>query len=113
MLGLVGGIGADAANLLHMRSVADRLLGDRHHVSVIGAGKHQMAMATINALMGGHARVGLEDSLYIRRGALAESNAQQVEKIIRVLGELSLETATPDEARAMLGLKGRSAPARS
>jgi uncharacterized protein (DUF849 family) len=73
---------------------------------VLGAGRHQTRLVTIAALIGGNVRVGLEDSIYLQRGVLAESNADQVAKIIRILRELSLEPATPDDARAMLGLKG-------
>jgi len=73
---------------------------------VLGAGRHQFNMITASAIMGSHVRVGLEDGLFIGRGRLAESNAQQVEKIVRILGELSLEVATPNEAREILGLKG-------
>jgi uncharacterized protein (DUF849 family) len=90
-----------------MKATADRLLGDQHRFSVLCAGRLQMPLATIGAILGGNVRVGLEDSLLISRGRLASSNAEQVAKIRRILEELGHEIATPDEARAMLGLKGR------
>ncbi len=111
IFGILGGIGPDADNLVHMKGVADRLFGDDYHWSVLGAGRHQMGMLTMAAQMGGHVRVGLEDSLYLGKGQLAESNADQVRKIRRILDELSLEVASPDEARAMLGLKGATSVA--
>jgi uncharacterized protein (DUF849 family) len=106
IFGILGGIGADTENLVHMKRMADRLFGDDYQWSVLGAGRHQMGLLTVAAQMGGHIRVGLEDSLYLGKGKLAESNADQVLKIRRILEELSLEVATPDEARDMLGLKG-------
>lgn len=106
VFGILGGIAAEPENLMHMRSVADRLFGEQYFFSVLGAGRHQMPIATMNAVMGGHVRVGMEDSLYIGRGKLASSNADQVAKIVRILNELSLEPATPAEAREMLKLKG-------
>lgn len=112
VLGVLGGVGADPENLIHMRETADRLFGrDGYRFSVLGAGRHQMPLATMAAIMGGNVRVGLEDSLFLNRGELACSNAEQVTKIRRLLEELSLEIATPDEARAMLGLKGADATA--
>ena len=108
ILGLRGGLSADPENLFLMRSTADRLFGrDGYEFSVLGAGRHQMALVTMGAIMGGHVRVGLEDSLYLSRGVQAPSNAAQVEKIRRILEELSLEIATPDEARQILQTKGR------
>jgi uncharacterized protein (DUF849 family) len=110
VLGILGGMGPDPENLLHMRTTADRLFGrSNYRLSVLGGGRHQMPLATLNAILGGHVRVGLEDSLYIAKGQLARSCADQVRKIRRILEELSLEPATPDEARAMLGLKGAGA----
>jgi len=106
ILGVMGGIGAEVEHIAHMRSTADKLLGDAYEWSVLGAGRHQFNMITASAIMGSHVRVGLEDGLFIGKGQLAESNAQQVEKIRRILNELSLDIATPDEARAILGLKG-------
>jgi uncharacterized protein (DUF849 family) len=106
--GILGGIGADLDNLMFMKQTADRLFGPEHFQwSVLAAGRHQMPFMTQAALMGGNVRVGLEDSLFIERGRLAESNAQQVQKICRILAEMGREPATPAEARAMLGLKGR------
>ena len=95
-----------------MRSTADRLFGrGNYRFSVLGAGRHQMSMLTTGAAMGANVRVGLEDSLYLGKGQMARSCAEQVLKIGRILTELSLEIATPDEARAMLGLKGIDATA--
>lgn len=106
VLGVLGGIGADPDNLAHLKRTADKLFGDQYQFSVLGAGRHQMPLATMSATMGGHVRVGLEDNLYLRKGELAPDNASQVRKILEVLDGLSLEIATPDEARTMLGLKG-------
>ena len=106
VLGVLGGIGADPDNLAHLKRTADKLFGDQYQFSVLGAGRHQMPLATMSATMGGHVRVGLEDNLYLRKGELAPDNASQVRKIRDVLDGLSLEIATPDEARTMLGLKG-------
>lgn len=105
-LGILGGIGAEIDNLLHMVRTAQRLFGDEMEWSVLAAGRHQLPFATHNVLMGGNARVGLEDSLMIARGELATSNAQQVGKLVRILSELGLAIATPDEARSRLQLKG-------
>ena len=112
IFGILGGMGPDPENLVVMRTTADRLFGrDGYRFSVLGAGRHQMPLLTMGAVMGGNVRVGLEDSLYLGRGELAKSCADQVRKIRRILEELSLEVATPDEARAMLGLKGSHAVA--
>ena len=107
VFGILGGIGADPDNVVFMRRTADRLFGSDYVWSALAAGKHQMPVITQAAMLGGNVRVGLEDSLFIGRGKLASSNAEQVEKIVRILAELGLEPATPDEARAMLALKGR------
>lgn len=107
VLGVDGGIGAEVDNLVFLIRTADRLLGDAYRFSVLGAGAAQMPMAAVAAQMGGHVRVGLEDSLYIARGRLARSNAEQVTKARGLIEELGHEIATPDEARALLGLKGR------
>ncbi|HEY9238182.1 MAG TPA: 3-keto-5-aminohexanoate cleavage protein [Burkholderiaceae bacterium] len=108
--GILGGMGPDPENLVVMRTTADRLFGrENYRFSVLGAGRHQMPLLTVGAVMGGNVRVGLEDSLYLGRGELARSCAEQVRKIRRILEELSLEIATPAEARAMLGLKGAAA----
>lgn len=106
VFGILGGIGADPDNVVFMRRTADRLFGDDYVWSVLAGGRHQMPVTTQAALMGGNVRVGLEDSLYISKGQLAESNAQQVAKIRRIMEELSLQVATPDEAREILSLKG-------
>jgi uncharacterized protein (DUF849 family) len=106
IFGILGGIGVELDNLLFMQRTADRLFGDDYHWSVLAAGRHQIPYATHAAMMGGNVRVGLEDSLYIARGKLAQSNAEQVAKIRRIVEELGYEIATPAEARAMLGLKG-------
>lgn len=106
IMGVMGGIGAEVEHLVHMKRTADRLLGDTFEWSVLGAGRHQFNMITASAVMGSHVRVGLEDGLFIGKGELAPSNAAQVEKIRRILAELSLEVATPDETRQILGLKG-------
>ena len=107
IFGILGGIGPDLENLMFMKATADRLFGrDAYQWSVLAAGRHQMPFLTQAALMGGHVRVGLEDSLFIERGVAATSNAQQVAKIVRILAEMGHEPATPTEARAMLGLKG-------
>jgi len=106
IFGILGGIGADPDNVLFMRRTADRPFGDYYQWSILAAGRHQMGLCTMGAVMGGNVRVGLEDSLYIAKGALAESNAQQVAKMRRILEDLSLEIASPTEARAALALKG-------
>ena len=106
IFGILGGIGADHENLMHMRRIANKLFGTDYRWSILAAGKHQMSFVTMGAMMGGNVRVGLEDSLYVARGALAKSNADQVAKVRRIVEDLSLEVATPAEARAMLGLKG-------
>ncbi|MDX1608591.1 MAG: 3-keto-5-aminohexanoate cleavage protein [Halofilum sp. (in: g-proteobacteria)] len=106
VLGILGGIGGDPDNLLFMKRTADRLLGDDYRFSVLGAGRHQLPLATMGASLGGNVRVGLEDNLFIEKGVLAQSNAEEVTKIRGILAELGLEPATPDETRSMLGLKG-------
>lgn len=106
IFGILGGIGADPENLMHMKATADRLFGTDYYLSVLAAGRHQMPFVTLSALLGGNVRVGLEDSLYLGKGRMAASNAEQVAKIRRILEELSLEIATPEEARAMLQTKG-------
>jgi len=108
IFGILGGIGPDPHNVAVMRATADRLFGRDYVWSVLGAGRFQMGICTMAAIMGGNVRVGLEDSLFLGKGQLAKSNAEQVAKIKRILSELSLETATPDEARRMLRLKGRA-----
>ncbi|NLD54104.1 MAG: 3-keto-5-aminohexanoate cleavage protein [Burkholderiaceae bacterium] len=107
VFGLRGGIGPHAEDVMHMKRTADRLFGRDFLWSVLGAGRNQMFVAAQSAVMGGNVRVGLEDSLWIAPGKLAQSNAEQVAKIRRILEELGLQVATPDEARSMLRLKGR------
>ncbi|PJG46370.1 3-keto-5-aminohexanoate cleavage protein [Sphingobium sp. LB126] len=107
IFGILGGIGPDLDNLMFMKQTADRLFGrDSFQWSVLAAGRHQMPFLTQAALMGGHVRVGLEDSLFIERGKLAVSNAEQVGKIVRILREMGHEPASPAEAREILALKG-------
>jgi uncharacterized protein (DUF849 family) len=106
IFGILGGIGADPENLMHMRRIADKLFGDQYQWSILAAGRHQMPFITQGAIMGGNVRVGLEDSLYLGKGQLAKSNAEQVTRIRAILENLSLEIASPKEARAMLDLKG-------
>ena len=107
VFGLRGGIGPHAEDVMHMKRTADRLFGDDYLWSVLGAGSNQMYVAAQSAVMGGNVRVGLEDSLWGGKGTLAKSNAEQVAKIKRIMEDLGLQTATPDEARSMLKLKGR------
>jgi uncharacterized protein (DUF849 family) len=106
IFGILGGIGADEENLMHMRRMALKLFGEDHEWSVLAAGRFQMPYTTKAGTMGGNVRVGLEDSLSLAKGQLAETNAQQVIKIRRILEDLSLTVATPDEARQRLALKG-------
>jgi uncharacterized protein (DUF849 family) len=106
IFGVLGGIGTHPDDLAHMRRTADRLFGSDYQWSILAAGRHQINLATLGAVMGGNVRVGLEDSIYLGPGKLAKSNAEQVTKIRRILEELSLEIATPAEARQMLKLKG-------
>ena len=106
IFGILGGIGADEENLMHARRIANKLFGDDYQWSVLAAGRHQMNFVTMAAMLGGNVRVGLEDSLYISKGKLASSNKEQVAKIRRIVEDLSLEVATPTEAREMLALKG-------
>jgi uncharacterized protein (DUF849 family) len=106
IFGILGGIGADPENVAHMRRIADKLFGDDYQWSILAAGRHQIPMCTMAATMGANVRVGLEDSIYIAKGELARSNADQVTKMRTILEALSLEIATPAEARGMLALKG-------
>ena len=106
IFGILGGAGAELDNLLHLHTVADRLFGDDYEWSVLAAGRHQMPFGTTAASLGGNLRVGLEDSLYIGKGELAKSNADQVAKIRGIIENLSYSVATPAEARERLGLKG-------
>jgi uncharacterized protein (DUF849 family) len=106
VFGILGGIGSHPDDVMHMKRTADRLFGDDYRWSVLGAGRSQMPIAAMAAAMGGNVRVGLEDSLWIGRGKLAQSNAEQVRQVRRILEGLGLEVATPAEARQILQLKG-------
>jgi uncharacterized protein (DUF849 family) len=106
VFGIRGGIGPHPEDVLHMKRTADRLFGDAYYWSVLGAGRNQMFIAALSAVMGGNVRVGLEDSLWLGRGQLAKSNAEQVAKAKRMLEELGLSVASPADAREMLKLKG-------
>jgi uncharacterized protein (DUF849 family) len=106
VFGIRGGIGPHPEDVMHMKRTADRLFGDAYYWSVLGAGRNQMFIAAMSAVMGGNVRVGLEDSLWLGRGQLAKSNAEQVAKARRIIEEIGLAVATPDEARQMLKLKG-------
>ena len=108
VFGIRGGIGPHPEDVLHMRRTADRLFGDQYQWSVLGGGRNQMYIATQSAVMGGNVRVGLEDSLWIGKGHLAKTNAEQVSKIRRILEELGLEVASPDDASRILKLKGKN-----
>jgi len=107
VFGILGGIGAHPDDVAHMKRTADRLFGDSYQWSVLGAGRNQLRVAAMSVAMGGHLRVGLEDSLWIGPGKLAESNAAQVRKAREIVEGMGLQVATPDDARALLALKGR------
>jgi uncharacterized protein (DUF849 family) len=106
IFGILGGIGADPENVVHMRTIADKLFGEQYYWSILAAGRSQLPLITMGAIMGGNVRVGLEDSLWIGKGQLAKNNAEQVKRIRAILENMSLEIATPKEAREMLALKG-------
>ena len=106
VLGVLGGIDAAPEQLLHMKATADRLLGSDYQFSVLAAGRQQIPLGTMGVILGGNVRVGLEDSLFLARGRLATSNAEQVEKMRRIIEELGHRVATPDEARRQLALRG-------
>jgi uncharacterized protein (DUF849 family) len=106
VFGFVGGIGTHPSHVLHFKQTADMLFGDDYYWSLLATGKDQIRLTTLSAIMGGNVRVGLEDSLWYGKGQPAKSSAEQVGRIRRILEELSLEIATPDEARAILGTKG-------
>ena len=106
VLGVLGGIDASPESLMHMKATADRLLGDNYQFSVLAAGRMQIPLATLSTILGGNVRVGLEDSLLISKDELATSNAQQVQKIRRIVEELGHDIASPDDVREMLELKG-------
>jgi uncharacterized protein (DUF849 family) len=107
--GILGGIGSALEDIMYLKQTADRLIGPQNYTwSVIGAGyPAEFNVATLSIMMGGHARVGMEDNIFVAKGILAKSNADLVEKLVRIARELGREIATPDEARAILGLKGR------
>jgi uncharacterized protein (DUF849 family) len=107
VFGILGGIGAHPEDVVHMKRTADRLFGDQYRWSVLGAGRNQLPIAAQSAAMGGNVRVGLEDSLWLGPGTLAESNAAQVRAARQIIEGLGLDVATPDDAREILGLKGR------
>jgi uncharacterized protein (DUF849 family) len=104
--GLLGGIGSHPDDVMHMKRTADRLFGNNYRWSVLGAGRAQMPVAAMAASMGGNVRVGLEDSLWIGAGRLADTNAAQVTQVRKIIEGLGLEIASPDEAREILQLKG-------
>jgi len=106
VFGILGGIGPHPDDVMHMKRTADRLFGNQYHWSVLGAGRNQMPIAAQAAAMGGNVRVGLEDSLWLGPGKLAETNAAQVRNVVKIIEGLGLEVATPDEAREILELKG-------
>jgi uncharacterized protein (DUF849 family) len=106
VFGILGGMGADLENLEHARRIADKLFGDSYEWSVLAAGRHQIPFTSSAAAKGGNVRVGLEDNIYLGKGQLAPSNAAQVAKIRRIVEEMGLAVATPEEARSRLGLKG-------
>ncbi|RWU22109.1 3-keto-5-aminohexanoate cleavage protein [Pseudomonas alkylphenolica] len=108
VFGIRGGIGTHPEDIIHMKRTADRLFGDTYNWSVLGAGAQQPRIVAQALLQGGHARVGLEDNLWLRKGELAQSNAQQVRAIKQIIESLGFEVATPDEARAIMALKGRN-----
>jgi uncharacterized protein (DUF849 family) len=109
VFGILGGIGPHPDDVAHMKRTADRLFGDQYRWSVLGAGRNQLPIAAMSAAMGGNVRVGLEDSLWLGPGKLAESNAAQVRAVRRIIEGMGLAIATPDEAREILKLKGRAA----
>ncbi|MEM3112659.1 MAG: 3-keto-5-aminohexanoate cleavage protein [Candidatus Anstonellales archaeon] len=106
--GILGGIGANVYEIVHMKQTADRLIGENNYIwSVIGVGyPGEFNLATLSIIMGGHVRVGMEDNIFVAKGVLAKSNAELVEKVVKIARELGREIATPDEARKILGLKG-------
>src|SRR3954469_15218800 len=106
VFGILGGIGPHPEDVMHMKRTADRLFGNQYHWSVLGAGRNQLPIAAMAASMGGNVRVGLEDSLWAGKGKLAQSNAEQVRMVRQIIEGLGRSVATPDEARAILSLKG-------
>jgi len=108
IFGIMGAIQPSVENLVFMKETADKLFGQDYIWSVIGAGRHEFGIGTVAVIMGGHVRVGLEDNLYIARGQLAKSNAQMVDKMIRIMAELGLDPSSPKETRDTLRLKGKT-----
>lgn len=107
IFGIMGGIMPSVANLVHMKTIADSLFGKEYIWSTLAAGRFEYDLCTTGVIMGGHARVGMEDNLYVGKGRLAKNNAEMVEKMIRIIRELDREPTTPQEARGMLKLKGK------
>jgi uncharacterized protein (DUF849 family) len=107
VMGILGGIAATVPHLLHMKQTAESLYGGDLVFSTIAAGRNEFALGTVSMLMGGGVRVGLEDNLWLSKGEMARSNAELVEKMVRIAREFGYEPATPDETRKLLGLKGR------
>ena len=107
VMGVMGGIRPTVENIIHLKGVADKLFGEDYAWSVLAVGRHEFSLGTVAAVMGGHARVGLEDNLYLGKGELAQSNGDMVAKMVRILRELSFEAAAPRECRKYFGLKGK------
>jgi uncharacterized protein (DUF849 family) len=107
ILGIMGAIQPSVENLVFMKNTADRLFGEDYIWSVLPTGHHEFSLCTVGAIMGGHVRVGMEDNLYLSKGQLARSNAEMVEKMVRILKGLDLEPASPQETRILLKLKGK------
>ena len=108
ILGIHGAIQPSVENLVFMKNTADKLFGDDYIFSVLAAGRHEINLGTVGVIMGGSVRVGLEDNLYLAKGELAKSNADLVAKMRRIVSELGFDIAGPDEARQILGLKGKN-----
>ena len=108
VFGLLGGIGTHTDDVAHMKRTADRLFGTEYEWSVLGAGANQMRVGALSLASGGHVRVGLEDSIWLGKGIYAKENSEQVKKIRKIIEEVGLEVAAPDETRKMLSLKGKS-----
>jgi uncharacterized protein (DUF849 family) len=107
IFGIMGGIQPSVLNLAHMKTTADSLFGKDYMWSTLAAGRFEYDMCTTGVIMGGHARIGMEDNIYVGKGRLAKNNGEMVEKMVRIIRELDREPATPREVRAMLGLKGK------
>jgi uncharacterized protein (DUF849 family) len=108
IFGIMGGIQPSVENLVYMKTTADKLFGKDYIWSTLAAGRHEYNLCTVGVVMGGHARVGMEDNLYLGKGRLAENNKEMVEKMVRIINELDREPASPDETREVLGLKGKA-----